>query len=162
MHGKRAASGSAAANNGLALGMDGIIPQIEQRGNVANERLHDIEDLSKIAKRIKQQGGSCRTFTFFADHDQIVKCRQMLAGVNAAYASGTNYGVFENKENMVKLGFEGVFIDGVTFYFTPLAFLDDPTLFGATNFESTGIAGLIIPTGETHVCREQIKKQLLI
>jgi hypothetical protein len=135
--------------SGDARGVIGVVPQIEASGNVANEYLSNIEDLSKIALRAKQQGG-CREFTVFHNHDQGAKVRQMLAGVNAHYASGANYGTFQNsKEMALMLGFSSVYIDGVTFHFTPWDLLDKPELMGGTKFNATNLACLIVPSGNT-------------
>lgn len=148
---KRAAAGSAAVTAGLSQGMDGILTQVENRGNVANERITTIEELSDIAYRIKRQG-PCRAFTVWCDHLQMAAFRQMLAAVNGHYAAGANYGVFQNSADMaLKLDFSSVKIDGVTFHFTPWALLDDPTLMGSTLFNSTNIAALFVPAGEKYV-----------
>jgi hypothetical protein len=41
----------------------------------------------------------------------------MCAGVNAHYASGVNYGMFNNKkENAIALGFNSIYIDGISFH----------------------------------------------
>ena len=137
--------------SGDARGVNGVIPQIEARGNIGNEYIQDIEDLSKIAKRAKQQG-TCREFTIYHNHEQGAFLRQMMSGVNAHYATGANYGLFNNSMDMsLKLGFKSVYIDGVTFHFTPWALLDDPTLMGGTKFNATNLACLIIPSGNTYV-----------
>jgi len=140
---KRKASG----NN---KGLNGIIPTIEQRGNIGNEYLTSIEDLSRIAYRAKQEG-TCREFTVFHDHQQGAEIRQMLAGVNAHYAAGGNYGMFQNsKEMALQLGFVSCYIDGVQFHFQPWSLLDSATGMGSEMFKQTSVACLIIPTGETY------------
>ncbi len=151
IYSRRSEDGSASANAGLPRGMKGILQQIEERGNIANEYIQNIEELSDIAYRIKRQG-ACREFTVFADHQQMAYFRQMLAGLNGHYANGANYGVFQNSMDMaLALDFSSVKIDGVTFHFTPWALLDDPTLLGRTNFNSTNIACLLVPQGEKAV-----------
>lgn len=148
---KRAADTSAAAVAGLPRGMKGIIQQVEERGNIANERITSIDELSDIAYRIKRQG-QCRSFTVWADHLQMAAFREMLASVNGHYANGANYGVFQNSMDMaLALDFSSVKIDGVTFHFTPWALLDDPTLMGSALFNDTNIACLIVPAGESYV-----------
>jgi hypothetical protein len=136
---------------GNARGSIGVIPQIETRGNVANEYLTDIEELSAIARRAKQQG-LCREFTVWCDHQQLAYFRQMMAKLNGAYTEGTFYGMFQNSPDMaMMLGFKSVAIDGVTFHFTPWALLEDPTLMGNEKFLGTSIAYLIVPSGGTTV-----------
>lgn len=138
--------------SGEDRGMNGVIPQIEQRGNIANEYIENIEELSEIVRRLKQQGGGCNSYNVWHDHKQGAFFRQMLAGVNAHYAGGGNYGAFNNSRDMsMKLGFNDVFIDGVTFFFQPWEILDNPSLMGSTKFRQTGLAYLMIPNGNTNI-----------
>ncbi len=132
---------------GNARGVIGVLPQIETRGNVGNEYIDDIEALSAVAFRAKQQGG-CREFHIFHNHQQGAELRKMMSGVNAHYATGANYGSFDNSMDMaLMLGFKSVYIDGCTFHFTPWSLLDDPSLLGAEKFRASGLACLIIPSG---------------
>lgn len=141
--------------SGNARGMNGVVPQVEGRGNISNEYITDIEELSEIARRIKQQGGSCREYTVWHDHTQGAHFRKMLAGVNAHYAEGGNYGQFNNSKDMaLMLGFKSVYIDGITFHFTPWALLEDPTLVGAEKFLTTSIAFLMVPCGNASVMED--------
>jgi hypothetical protein len=136
---------------GNAKGVIGVVPQIETRGNVGNEYIDNIDNLSAIALRAKQQGG-CREFTVWSDHTQMAKFRTMMSGLNAGYVNGAYYGAFQNSKDMaLMLDFSSVFVDGVTFHFTPWSLLDDPTLFGNAKFRLTSLACLIVPTGSTYV-----------
>lgn len=151
---KRTVAGSAAALAGFPLGMKGVIQQVEERGNIGNEYITGIEELSDIAFRIKQQGGA-RAYTVWCDHKQMAYFRVMMATVNGNFANGTNYGVFQNSKDMaLALDFQSVTIDGITFHFTPWALLDDPTLLGSAFFDVTSIACLFVPAGETSVLEE--------
>lgn len=136
---------------GNARGVKGVLQQIEERGNIANEYITDIEELSDIAFRVKQQG-QCREFHVWHNHKQGAYFRQMLSGVNAHYAQGSNYGLFNNSMDMsLKLGFKSVYIDGVTFHFTPLSIFDDASTFGSADFRLSNLACLILPAGEKQV-----------
>ena len=147
----RLASDSPAALAGKARGMNGIVPQIEARGNVGNEYITTIAQMSAIAKRIKQQGGST-SYTVWCDHDQLGYFRTMLSGVNAHYSTGTNFGTFKNNKDMaLALDFKSVYIDGITFHFTPWDILDDLSTLGAENLVDTSIAALFVPSGEKSV-----------
>jgi hypothetical protein len=151
---KRAKSDSAATTAGYGAGMKGVVQQIEERGNIANEYITDIEELSTIAFRIKQQGGA-RSYTVWADHTQMAHFRKMLSGANANYATGSNYGIFNNKKEMaLSLDFNSVYIDGVSFHFTPWTVLDDPQLLGSAMFSSTAPACILVPAGEKNVLNE--------
>jgi len=148
---RRKTDASAAAVAGYAKGVKGVIQQIEERGNIANEYITSIDHLSNIAKRIKQQC-QCTSFTVWANHDQMRYFRIMMAGLNAGYLNGGNYGVFSNSRDMAMyLDFHTVLVDGITFHFTPWKVLEDPTMFGAVKFDVTGVACLIVPAGETDV-----------
>jgi hypothetical protein len=138
--------------SGENRGMKGVIPQIEDRGNIANEYIETIEELSEIVRRLKQQGGGCNSYNVWHDHKQGTFFRRMLSGVNAHYSGGGNYGAFNNSRDMsMALGFNDVFIDGVTFFFQPLEILDNPSLMGSTKFRATGLAYLMIPNGNTSI-----------
>lgn len=151
---RQATAGSAAVAAGVPQGMKGIVQQVEERGNVANERIASIDELSDLAYRIKRQG-QCRSFTIWADHGQMASYRQMLASVNGHYAAGANYGIFNNSEDMaLALDFSSVKIDGVSFHITPWALLDDPTLVGTTQFNATNLASLIVPAGDSYVMED--------
>ena len=140
---------------GNARGMNGVIPQIEQRGNIANEYITDIEELSEIVRRLKQQGGACNSYNVWHDHTQGAHFRRMLANENSYYTEGANYGAFDNSMDMaLALGFKSVYIDGVTFHFQPWHILDDPSLMGSTKFRRTGIAYLMIPNGSVPIYKD--------
>lgn len=133
---------------GGELGMKGLIQQVEEGGNIANDYITDLAYLSSIAKRAKIVG-ACREFTFWVDHDQMAKFREMLAGVNASFVNGGHYGAFNNSKDMaLKLDFASVTLDGVTFHFKCWGLLDDPTLMGATDFNTSSLAYLGIPMGQ--------------
>lgn len=151
---ERAASDSDAVGAGFQRGMKGIVQQIEEGGNIGTEKITDIEELSNIAFRIKQQGGAT-SYTWWNDHAQQAAFRQMLSGVNAHYSGGANYGMFQNKADMaLNLGFKSVYIDGVTFHISPLQTLDEPELLGSLNLKNTSIQGLMIPAGEKNVLED--------
>lgn len=152
----RADDAAASTAAGFAQGMKGVIQQVEERGNIANEYITTIDQLSAIAKRIKQQC-QCTAFTVWADHQQMAYFRIMMAGLNAGYMNGANYGVFQNsKEMALMLDFKSVLVDGITFHFTPWRVLEDPTMFGAVNFDTTSLACLIVPAGQAFVQEEGI------
>lgn len=147
----RVVAGSASATAGSALGMKGVVQQIEERGNVINDYITTVDHLSQIAFRAKQQG-NCREFTVWADHKQMAYFRVLCAGVNASFVNGAHYGIFNNSMDMaLKLDFSSILVDGVTFHFTPWRLLDDPTLLGSSKFLLTAPAFIIIPTGLTDV-----------
>lgn len=148
---ERAADDAASTKAGFAQGMNGVIPIIEQRGNISNDYIETLDDLSNMALRLKQQG-TCRELTLWMGHTQMAKIRTLASGINASFINGSNYGAFNNSKDMaLNLDFVSIFIDGVQFHFVSWAILDDPTLLGATNFDKTSFAYVAVPSGNTHV-----------
>lgn len=151
---RRSDSGSEATLAGYDRGMKGIVQQIEEGGNIGAELITNIEELSDIAFRIKQQGGTTN-YTWWHDHKQLAAFRRMLGGVNAHYLNGADYGAFENsKDTALELGFKSVYVDGITFHSSELKTLDEPELLGAERFKNTSIQSLMIPAGETNVLED--------
>lgn len=151
---ERAGSASPAVAAGFQRGMKGIVPQIEQGGNIGTELLEDIEELSDVAFRIKQQGGAT-SYNWWKDHAQCAGFRRMLSGVNAHYANGANYGTFKNSKDMaLMLGFKSVYIDGITFHGSELQTLDEPELLGSVQLKNTSIQSIMVPNGEMNVLEE--------
>lgn len=148
---ERAKTGSDSVNAGFAPGVKGIVQQVEEKGNIGNEYITTLLGLSNVARRAKQQG-TCRAFTVWSDHTQMRHFREMMAGLNAGYLNGGNYGVFQNSKDMaLMLDFSTVLVDGVTFHFTPWTVLEDPSLMGSPKFLQSGVACLIVPAGEDYV-----------
>lgn len=151
---RRATAASAATTAGFGSGMKGVVQQTEERGNISNEYITTLDHLSAIAFRIKQQGAA-RAYTVWCDHAQLAYFRVMMAGANAHFVSGANYGVFNNSKNMaLQLDFNSVLIDGITFHFTPWTVLDDPQLLGSAFFVDTAPAFIMVPAGEKSVLDE--------
>ena len=148
---RRAADTSAAAVAGKAKGMKGVVQQVEERGNIGNEYITTLDQLSGIAFRIKQQGAA-RVYTVWADHTQMAYFRTMMAGANSHFTSGANYGIFQNSKDMaLSLDFNSVTIDGITFHFTYWSLLDEPNVLGAEKFVNTAPAAIFVPAGDANV-----------
>lgn len=146
--GRRASDGSAATAAGLAQGAKGLIQQIEERGNVGNEYISTKADLEDYAYRLKQQG-ICRVLTAWSDHTQMNKFSDIASGLNAAYASGANYGMFKNGKDMaVNMDFATLVRSGVTFHSASLGILDDPNILGAEKIKEVAPACILVPSGE--------------
>jgi hypothetical protein len=148
---ERADDNAESTKAGFAQGMNGVIPIIETRGNISNDFIENVEDLSNMALRLKQQG-TCRELTLWMGHAQMAKIRKLASSINASFINGSNYGAFNNSKDMaLNLDFVSIFIDGVQFHFVSWAILDDPTLLGATNFDKTSFAYVAVPSGNTFV-----------
>lgn len=148
---ERSTSGSDAVGGGYARGMKGVVQQIEERGNIGTEAITTIDELSDIAFRIKQQGGAT-SYQWWKDHAQMAAFRKAVAGENAHYLNGANYGMFNNsKETALEFGFKGAYVDGITFVCSELRTLDEPQILGSAQLANTSIQSLMIPNGEKNV-----------
>ena len=149
---KRPASG--AAYDAGSRGMHGLIPTINDRGNIANGRISSLAEMKEIVKRLNKQG-DCKTFTVWADLDQRLGISDALGGVNGDFSGGNDYGVFQNSKDMAMyLDFNSWTVGGYTFHVTPFNLLDDPTLLGGENFDTTSIAALIVPASKKSVTED--------
>lgn len=148
---KRALDNAPSTVFGFAQGQKGIVQQVEERGNVSNDYISTVGDLSDMALRAKRQG-TCREFTVYCDHTQMRKFRELSASVNSAFLNGSNYGAFQNSKDMaLKLDFVSIFLDGVQFHFCSWALLDDPSLIQAAAVNPASLAYLMVPTGKMNV-----------
>lgn len=148
---KRALDAAPSTAAGFAQGMNGVVPLTENGGNVSEDLIQDVEDLSALAKRAKLQG-TCREFTIWAGHDQLAAIRQLSSAINAAFLNGSHYGAFMNSKDMaLNLDFVSILIDGVQFHFVSWLLMDDPSLMAAAGFANSAIAYLMVPSGNTYV-----------
>lgn len=146
--GYRATDTAASTVAGVPQGMKGVVEQIEDGGNVANDYIQTIDDLYDIALRIKEQGTDITEMTMWSDHKQMQYFQEICGNVNAAFVNGANYGLFQNDKNMaLKLDFSSIMVSGITFHFTPWLLMNNPTLFGAGRFMNTAPSFVGIPTG---------------
>jgi hypothetical protein len=56
------------------------VKQIEERGNISNDYITTVQDLSDMVLRIKQQG-SCRELTLWCDHTKWRSSEYFCASV---------------------------------------------------------------------------------
>lgn len=132
---------------GFAQGMKGVVQQVEERGNVSNDYITTVQDLSDMALRAKRQG-TCREFTIYAGHVQNAKLRELCASVNASFVNGSHYGAFQNDVDMaLKLGFVSILLDGVQFHFCSWSLLDDPALIQSAAVNPAALAYIMVPSG---------------
>lgn len=136
---------------GDAQGMNGLIPTVEQRGNIANEYIETLDDLRAIVWRMIQQGIKVKEFTVWCDFFQKTRFTDMIAGLNANFAGGANYGTFGNEATAIKLGFNSVQVEGITFHFQQMDALNDPTALGDELALLSSTGAIIVPSGRKNV-----------
>lgn len=137
-------------------GMNGLVPTIENHGNIANEYLETLDDLREILFRQKQHGLSIEEMTMWTNLKQQFKFTDLIGGINAHYAGGANFGTFDNDQERgrkaaLNLGFNSVKVENVTFHTQCLDVLDDVTLLGTEKAEGVAPAAIIVPMGSTPV-----------
>lgn len=130
-------------------GSEGLFEAVGNRGNVwSGGNPTALGDWDTVVARLDKQGAitenaifNNRQFGFDVDN--------MLANVNAAFAGGASYGMFDNDKDMaLNLGFTG-FRRGYDFYKSDWRYLNDATLRGGLN--GGNVNGILIPAGSTTV-----------
>ena len=139
-------------------GSQGLFAAIEERGNVWNGgNPTTLADFDSIVDRLDKQGAIAEN-TLFVNREFSFDIDDMLGSVNAAFAGGTSYGLFDNdKEMALNLGFTG-FRRGYDFYKSDWKYLNDASLRGGLTGGS--INGVLIPAGTTSVYDEVIGKNM--
>ena len=148
--GQRAEAGSVAESQGFT-GTEGLFEAIRVRGNTYQGLMSDLDDVDTIVKRFDAQG-KIQDYMFYVDRDQSLEIDNMLGALNAGYADGISYGMFDNEKDMaVNLGFKGFTRGSYNFFKTDWKLLNDPTLLGAVEAAAGKIRGVLIPVGTKEV-----------
>jgi hypothetical protein len=157
-HVKTQAGSGAATELGAASGSQGLFAAIEERGNIWNGgNPTTLADFDAIVDRLDKQGAIAEN-TLFVNREFSFDIDDMLGSVNAAFAGGTSFGLFDNdKEMALNLGFTG-FRRGYDFYKSDWKYLNDATLRGGLT--AGNINGVLIPAGTTSVYDEVIGKNM--
>jgi hypothetical protein len=139
-------------------GTQGLFSSVEERGNVwSGGNPTTLSDFDAIVDRLDKQGAIAEN-TIFVNREFSFDIDDMLGSVNAAFAGGTSFGLFDNdKEMALNLGFTG-FRRGYDFYKSDWKYLNDATLRGGLT--AGNINGVLIPAGTTSVYDEVIGKNM--
>lgn len=138
---------------GKVANMKGLVQQIEERGNVANDYIQTLADLRAIASRIKKQSTDYpKQYYFYCDNTQMNYFQDLCALVSPSNVGVTNYGSFTNGENMkIHIDFQYIDVSGIKFHFVDWEAQNDPSLLSGGKFDTTGVAYIGIPMGHTKV-----------
>lgn len=148
--GERAETGSDAEAAGYQ-GTEGLFEAIKNRGNTFQGLAADLDDWDTIVKRFDAQG-KIQDYMFYVDRDQSLGIDNLLGSLNAGYADGISYGMFDNDKDMaVNLGFKGFTRGTYNFFKTDWKLLNDPTLLGAVAAAAGKVRGVLIPVGTKEV-----------
>lgn len=128
-------------------GTEGLIPAIKSNGIVQDwdsgtpATGFTLSNIDELVKEIDKQRGA-RENTLFCGIDLSLKIDDALAGLNAHFSGGTNYGTFNNDSDMaVNLGFQSYTRGGYTFHKKTYDLFNDPKLLGsgARSFNESAI-----------------------
>lgn len=148
--GNLAEAGSAAQVAGYK-GTEGFFESIEKRGNLFSGVASDITtDWDTIVKQFDKEG-KINDYMFYVDRDQSLAIDNMLGELNAGYDGGISYGVFDNKEQAIDLGFRSFKRGTYNFHKTDWKLLNDPTLLGAVAAGAGKVRGVLLPVGTKEV-----------
>lgn len=149
VNGERAEVGSAAEANGTT-GTEGLFEAIRERGNTFQGIPDELTDWDDILKRFDAQG-KIQDYMFYCDRDASLGIDNLLGTLNAGYADGLSYGIFDNDKDMsVNLGFKGFTRGTYNFFKSDWKLLNDPTLLGAVDPQAK-VRGVLVPIGTKEV-----------
>ncbi len=149
--GNKAEAGSDAEVAGFK-GTEGFFESIEKRGNLF-QGLPDAVDLSDWDNILKQfdKEGKIADYMYYVDRDASLAVDNLLGNLNAGYSGGISYGVFDNKEQAIDLGFRSFKRGTYNFHKTDWKLLNDPTLLGAVQAGAGKVRGVLLPVGTKEV-----------
>jgi len=149
-------SGAIAATGDLGnKGSEGLLYVLENRGNVAQGQLADLDEWDNVVARLDKQG-AIEENVIFVDRGMSFDIDNMLAGQNNFGSSGSSFGLFDNDQDMaLNLGFTG-FRRGYDFYKSDWKYLNDATMRGGITGGS--INGVLVPAGSTSVYDQVLGK----
>jgi hypothetical protein len=146
---EKAETGSDAEADGT-FGTEGMFEAIKERGNTFQGLPDDLQDWDDILKRFDKQG-KLEDYMFYCDRDASLGVDDMLGKLNAGYADGISFGIFNNDKDMaVNLGFKGFTRGSYNFFKTDWKLLNDPTLLGSVD-ETIKTRGVLAPVGTKEV-----------
>jgi len=149
-------------------GTEGLFEAIEDRGIVTSNAgmfdgaTDDLADFDVLIAELDKQGGIEENMLFL-DRSANLAFDDMLAGANNYHSAGTNYGVFNNSEDMaLNLGFNGFRRGGYDFYKSDWKYLNNKSTRGLVNNNATAgkVEGVLIPAGTTNVYDQGMGKNI--
>ena len=141
-------------------GSDGLFAALESRGLVYSDTdfggADGLNDFDVILQELDKQG-SIEENMMFLNRSASLGIDNMLASVNAAYGTGSSYGVFNNSSEMaLNLGFSGFRRGSYDFYKTDWKYLNDATTRGLVG----DIEGVLVPAGTSTVYDQQLGQNI--
>ena len=156
----------AAASTATGTGTEGLFEAIEDRGLVSDSSMFDgttdLDDFDALLGELDKQG-AIEENMLFLDRAANLAFDDMLAGVNSHSAGQTNFGVFNNSEDMaLNLGFSGFRRGSYDFYKTDWKYLNSKSTRGLINTGATvgKVEGVMVPAGTSTVYDQQLGQNI--
>ena len=141
--------------SGENFGTEGLFEAIETRGNVF-EDLASLADFDTLLKNLDKQG-AIEENMLYVNRELALTLDDMVAGLNANYANGTSYGVFNNDADMaLNLGFSAFRRGSYDFYKSDWKYLNDAAARGGFG----DVSGVLIPAGTSTVYDQSLGKNM--
>ena len=160
-------STSGSVSGATGTGTEGLFQAIEDRGLVSDAGMFDgasddLADFDILLKELDKQG-AIEENMLFLDRSANLAFDNMLAGANNYHSAGTNYGVFNNSEDMaLNLGFNGFRRGSYDFYKTDWKYLNSKSSRGLVNEGATvgKVEGVLVPAGTSTVYDQGLGKNI--
>ena len=160
-------STSGSVSGATGTGTEGLFQAIEDRGLVSDAGMFDgnsddLADFDVLLKELDKQG-AIEENMLFLDRSANLAFDNMLAGANNYHSAGTNYGVFNNSEDMaLNLGFNGFRRGSYDFYKTDWKYLNSKSSRGLVNEGATvgKVEGVLVPAGTSTVYDQGLGKNI--
>ena len=139
-------------------GTEGLFAAINDRGHVTSDFSNAITtaEVDGLLAKLDEQG-AIEENMMFLNRAVSIGFDDWLATLNAGYANGTSFGVFNNSEDMaLNLGFTGFRRGSYDFYKSDFKYLNDK----GTRASIGNITGVMIPAGVSTVYDEVLGKNL--
>ena len=136
-------------------GSEGLFAAVTSRGNIY-EDLASLNDFDNLLKNLDKQG-AIEENMLYVNRELALTLDDMVAGLNANYANGTSYGVFNNDADMaLNLGFSAFRRGSYDFYKSDWKYLNDAAARGGFG----DISGILIPAGTSTVYDQSLGKNM--
>ena len=160
-------STSGSVSTATGTGTEGLFEAIEDRGIVTDSGMFDsasddLADFDGLLKELDKQG-AIEENMLFLDRSANLAFDNMLANVNNYHSAGSNYGVFNNSEDMaLNLGFNGFRRGSYDFYKTDWKYLNNKSTRGLVNNGATvgKVEGVMVPAGTSTVYDQGLGKNI--
>lgn len=133
-------------------GSDGLFPTLVSRGGNFTGYIDSLTDVENLIKYLDQAYGEPMNMLYL-NRTAEMSFSKTMAGLNAAVASGYDFGEFGNAgAKMLDLDFTGVKYAGYKFAVSSWNVLNNPEFYGSTGLVAGEVVnGLMVPYGVSNV-----------